>query len=140
MLLRPSIKKRLCCSSIVARQQASTVNSLTMRVVFDERLASHVAAVALVVRGHLVQYELAAIYTSLCEKHRYVLTWPLDHIDDPHSRAGIGPLRILRDDLTVLEWIVCLEDGSCGDTHGCCCWIVQEYFFFRRAGFVIGGG
>ena len=63
------IQKKLTYSSTIYRLTEKHYLALRSRVfaaTFDKALASYIAAIALVVPGHLLDYKCAAIYTSLC--------------------------------------------------------------------------
>ena len=55
------VMKKLCYSSMIARlttKQSDKIRSLVMQAIFDKPLACHDAAVALVLQGHLLDYNL----------------------------------------------------------------------------------
>ena len=105
------VMKKLCYSSLIARlttKQADKIRSLVMQAIFDKPLACHDAAVALVLQGHLLDYNFAAIYTSISSWHRYLShvgpSVLLQHFQYFSSHAGKGPIRVLRDDIHTLSW------------------------------------
>ena len=67
------LQKKLCYNSMIARmtdKQYSGLRSKTFKLVFHKPLASYTAAIALILKGHSLDYLFSAIYTSFTSRER----------------------------------------------------------------------
>ena len=142
MLLRPSIKKRLCCSSVVARlmqKQAGTVNSVTMRVVFYKRLASHALAVALSSVATLSSMNLLPFTLVFARSIAMALAFSLTTLMTLTHALVTALFVFLTTTLMFLIGLSALKTAPVLTLTVLLLHSEGRFVFFRRAGLVIGG-
>ena len=123
------ISTKLCYNSMIARmtdKQYRGLRSRIFQVIFPKPLASYLAAVALIFKGHALDYRFSALYTSLCSWERYFKAHGpsefLQYYTASNGTPGLGPISLFRSDLSLLGWRLDIDTCSVYDGTGCLVW------------------
>ena len=107
-------------------KQYKGLRSRIFQLIFPKSLASYLAAVALVFKGHALDYRFSAICTSLCSWERYFkangTSEFFQYYPGSSGVLGLGPISLFSADISFLKWRLDVPSCSVYNSSGCLVW------------------